>query len=91
MFDAAGVPYPSNDWTMDDFVNTAEKLTVIKDVKWFSMGRMAWDLSAAGGPYRRSGDPIYQDGKLVLGQGAIKFLNTQKMLVDKKIVPAPSS
>ena len=27
VFDAAGVDYPTNDWTMDDFVEIAEKLT----------------------------------------------------------------
>lgn len=27
VFDAAGVPYPTNDWTMDDFVEIAQKLT----------------------------------------------------------------
>lgn len=27
VFDAAGVPYPTNDWTMDDFIATAEALT----------------------------------------------------------------
>lgn len=27
MFDAAGLPYPSNDWTYEDLYNTAKKLT----------------------------------------------------------------
>lgn len=27
VFDAAGVAYPTNDWTMDDFIEIAEKLT----------------------------------------------------------------
>jgi multiple sugar transport system substrate-binding protein len=27
LFDAAGIPHPSNDWTWDDFVNTAKALT----------------------------------------------------------------
>lgn len=27
VFDAAGIDYPTNDWTMDDFLETAEKLT----------------------------------------------------------------
>lgn len=28
LFDAAGVPYPADDWTWDDFVNTAKALTL---------------------------------------------------------------
>lgn len=31
LFDEAGVPYPSEDWTWDDFLAACEKLTVDKD------------------------------------------------------------
>lgn len=31
LFDAAGVPYPANDWTWDDFVETAKALTLDLD------------------------------------------------------------
>ena len=31
LFDEAGVPYPTPDWTWDDFLNACEKLTVDKD------------------------------------------------------------
>lgn len=38
-----------------------------------------------------AGDPVYEDGKLVIGDGAKKFLTTQKYLVDNQISPAPSA
>jgi len=31
MFDKAGIPYPTSDWTWDDFYNIAKKLTVDED------------------------------------------------------------
>jgi len=33
LFDAAGVPYPKDDWNWNDFVDTAKKLTISKDGK----------------------------------------------------------
>lgn len=92
MFDAAKIPYPNNDWTMDDFVKTAEKLTIIKDNKVVQYG--ADGMGFVGGWWSgigAAGDAIYKDGGLSIGSGAIKFLTTQKDLIDKKIVPAPSA
>ena len=93
MFDEANVPYPTNDWTMDDFVEAAEKLTVIDD-----SGRVQQygcdGLTFVGGWWSgigAAGDPVYEDGKLVIGDGAKKFLTTQKYLVDNQISPAPSA
>jgi multiple sugar transport system substrate-binding protein len=34
LFDQAGVPYPSDTWTWDDFVSTAKKLTKPDQDKW---------------------------------------------------------
>ena len=34
LFDAAGVAYPNDDWTIDDFVETAKALTTDKTVGW---------------------------------------------------------
>jgi multiple sugar transport system substrate-binding protein len=31
LFDEAGVPYPTSEWTWDDFLNACEKLTIDKD------------------------------------------------------------
>lgn len=38
MFDEAGVPYPSDDWTWDDFLNAAKKLTKVEGGKTVQFG-----------------------------------------------------
>lgn len=55
MFDAAGVDYPSDDWTWDDFLETAKALTLIDDdgnvtqygyfVPGFNFGLMPWYMT----------------------------------------------
>jgi multiple sugar transport system substrate-binding protein len=93
LFDQAKVPYPTNDWTMDDFKAAAEKLTVVKDGKTVQFG--ADGMSFTGGWWSgigAQGDSIVdKDGKLQIGDGAKKFLAIQKELVDKKCIPAPSA
>jgi len=48
MFDAAGVPYPSPDWTYDDFRATAKALTLDKDkdgvVDQYGYATDLWDM-----------------------------------------------
>lgn len=93
LFDKAGVAYPTNTWTMDDFKAAAVKLTVVKDGKTVQFG--ADGMSFSGGWWSgigAQGDSIVgNDGSLQIGDGAKKFLTIQKELVDKKIVPAPSA
>lgn len=38
MFDAAGVPYPTDGWTWDDFLETAKKLTIEENGKIVQFG-----------------------------------------------------
>ncbi|QHZ47148.1 ABC transporter substrate-binding protein [Bacillus sp. NSP9.1] len=63
MFDAAGVPYPSDDWTWDDFLNAAKKLTKVEGGKTVQFGIENYYtgeiLVQNGGSY------ISQDGKTV--------------------------
>jgi len=92
MFDAAGVAYPTNEWTMSDFIAAAEKLTKIENGKVVQYG--ADGMGFVGGWWSgigAAGDEIYKDGKLSIGEGAKKFLKTQKELVDKQLIPAPSA
>ena len=92
MFDAAGVAYPTDDWTMDDFVAACKALTIVEDGKVKQYG--ADGMSFVGGWWSgigAAGDEVYADGKLVLGDGAKKFLTTQKELVDAQCIPAPSA
>lgn len=93
LFDKAKVPYPTNNWTMNDFVSAAKKLTVVKDGKTVQFG--ADGMSFAGGWWSgigAQGDKIVgKDGSLQIGNGAKKFLTIQKQLVDAKVIPAPSA
>ncbi|MGG4362947.1 sugar ABC transporter substrate-binding protein [Bacillus subtilis] len=63
MFDKAGVPYPSDDWTWDDFLNAAKKLTKVEGGKTVQFGIENYYtgeiLVQNGGSY------ISQDGKTV--------------------------
>jgi multiple sugar transport system substrate-binding protein len=93
LFDKAGVPYPTNSWTMDDFKSAVEKLTIIEDGRTVQFG--ADGMSFTGGWWSgigAQGDSIVsRDGKLQIGDGAKRFLEIQKELVDKKYIPAPSA
>ena len=46
LFDAAGVDYPTGEWTYDDYLAAMKKLTVRKEgeiVQWGSMFDISWD------------------------------------------------
>jgi multiple sugar transport system substrate-binding protein len=61
MFDAAGVPYPAEDWTWDDFLAAAEKLTQ-KDANGMTT---VYALAAEGGKWpkwvNQNGGAIFDD------------------------------
>lgn len=89
MFDAAGVQYPTEDWTWDDYAAAAQKLTngntqwgadaITFNGIWYSMAGQA-------------GDKVVDNGKLALGDGAKQALEFQnKMTNDLKVSPQPSS
>jgi len=93
LFDKAHVPYPKDDWTWQDFVDTAKKLTVVKDGKTTQWGCDA--LSFQGLWYSTigaTGENIIDDkGNLVLGEGAKTALQWQYDLTNKyKVCPPPS-
>lgn len=93
MFDAAGVAYPTNEWTMDEFAAACEALTILNEDG--SVAQYGCDgMSFVGGWWSgigAMGDDVYVDGKLSIGEGAKKFLTMQKDLVDKQCIPAPSA
>lgn len=70
MFDKAGIAYPTDDWTWDDFTEAARKLT-IKDGDSYSQ----WGVKLPGAEirpvlpfvYSYGGDVISEDGKKVEG------------------------
>lgn len=93
LFDAAGVDYPTDDWTWDDFAAAAEKLTKVEGGKTTQWGADAltfngiW-FSMAG----QGGDQVVADGKLALGDGLKKALEFQNKLTNElKVSPPPAA
>jgi multiple sugar transport system substrate-binding protein len=76
LFDAAGVAYPTNDWTWDDFLTAAQALTV-KDgsgniTQWGiqlpdGWGDAYWSRGIWPIIYQNGGDVISEDGKTATG------------------------
>lgn len=94
MFDKAGVPYPTNDWTTQQFEDAAKKLTIVKDGKTVQWGADA--ISFQGIWYAMFGaagdDVVDSTGKPVLGDGARKALQWQADLTNKyKVCPPPAA
>ena len=89
MFDAAGVAYPTDDWTWDDYTAAAEKLTKADGSQYGS------DSPTFNGvwysPIGAAGDKVVDNGKLSFGNGLKKTLEFQKNLVDNKWQPQPAS
>ena len=88
-FDAAGVEYPTNDWTWDDYTAAAEKLTDA------STGQYGSDYPTLNGVWYSligaAGDDVVKDGTLSFGNGLKETLEFQKNLVDNKWQPEPAS
>ncbi|MCL2812940.1 MAG: sugar ABC transporter substrate-binding protein, partial [Clostridia bacterium] len=96
LFDAAGVPYPTDDWTWDDFVEIAIKLTD-KDQNQFGF------VTEYDNPYTvqqfvwtNGGDFIGEDGVTVDGYvnspATVEAVQWYADLVSKhKVSPTPSS
>ncbi|WYJ89489.1 multiple sugar transport system substrate-binding protein [Enterococcus sp. 9E7_DIV0242] len=93
MFDAAGVDYPTKDWTWDDFEKAAQKLTVSEGGKTTQWGADAltfrglwWSLAGQGG------DAVVKNGQLDLGDGLKSALEYQDKLTNElKVSPEPSA
>lgn len=93
MFDTAGLDYPTNDWTYEDFNEAAIALT-IRDgdnvTQWgadaLTFRGLWWSLIGA------FGDDIYTDGQIDLGDGLAKAIEYQDKLTNiDKVSPQPSS
>ena len=84
MFDAAGIEYPTNDWSYEDFKAAAEKLTTDGVYGCTIPNLQTWWAGIGG-----AGDQVYdpESGELVIGEGAVSFLTDCKDMVDKNIMP----
>ncbi|WP_225420368.1 ABC transporter substrate-binding protein [Lapidilactobacillus bayanensis] len=94
MFDKAGVKYPTNDWTWEDFESAAKKLTIRNGDSVSQWGtdsltfRGGW-WSMAG----QAGDKVAtSNDKLKVGSGLEKALKFQNRLTNiDKVSPQPST
>ena len=93
MFDEAGLDYPTNDWSYDDFKSAAEKLTKKNgdstDVYGFDLPNLQTWWAGVGG----AGDQVYDpaSGKMVIGDGAKSFVSDCADMVSNGVMPEPSS
>lgn len=93
MFDEAGIEYPANDWSYDEFLAAAEKLTK-KDGDGTSVyGCALPNVQTWWAGIGMAGDQIYDpaSGEMVLGDGAEAFVSDCTDMVKKGIMPEPSS
>lgn len=94
MFDEAGVPYPTNDWTFAEFKSAAEALTKKNADGTTSVygctlpNRQTW-WSGVGA----AGDQIYDPttGQLVIGDGAVSFVQSVADMAAAGIMPMPAA
>lgn len=94
MFDAAGIEYPTADWSYDDFLAAAEALTVknadgTTDIYGCALPNLQTWWAGIG----TMGDKVYDPatGELVIGDGAVKFVSDCADMVKNGIMPEPSS
>ncbi|WP_234123504.1 ABC transporter substrate-binding protein [Clostridium hydrogenum] len=67
LFDKAGVKYPTSDWTIDDYENALQKLTVKKDGKTVQWGGASLDWMPCWGVFiKANGGDIIKDGKVAI-------------------------
>ena len=94
MFDAAGVAYPTNDWSYADYQAAATALTQYNtDGSTAVYGCTLPNAQTWWAGVGAAGDQVFDNttGELVIGDGAIKFVNDCKAMVDAGVMPKPSS
>ena len=94
MFDAAGIAYPTNEWSYADYQAAAKALTKQNaDGTTAVYGSTLPNLQTWWAGVGAAGDQVYDPatGELVIGEGATKFVADCKAMVDAGIMPKPSS
>jgi multiple sugar transport system substrate-binding protein len=94
MFKAANISEPTNDWSYADFLAAAKQLTQKgSDGKTTVYGctlpnTQTWWAGIGG-----AGDKVYDpsNGQMVIGDGAVSFINDCYSMVKDGIMPTPSS
>ncbi|WP_051835229.1 ABC transporter substrate-binding protein [Lacrimispora celerecrescens] len=94
MFDAAGIAYPTNDWSYADYKAAAEKLTKkaadgTTEVYGSTLPNTQTWWAGIGG----AGDQVFDPakGQMVIGDGAVSFVSDVAQMVKNGTMPEPSS
>lgn len=93
MFDAAGVEYPNDTWTWEDFREAAKKLTIKDGSNVTQWGATTIDIPGVWySQIGQTGDKVVDaEGNIILGDGAKKALQFEYELINEdKVVPEPS-
>ena len=98
LFDQAGVPYPTSDWSFDDFLATAQKLTkrdASGKIQQYGFTFSTWMPGWVMWLWNNGGDVLTPDGKRATGVfdspqnvETISFL--RDLIVKHKVAPALS-
>lgn len=94
MFDAAGIEYPDNNWSYDDYKAAVEKLTQKSDDGSTTVyGSTLPNTQTWWAGIGAAGDQVYDPatGELVIGDGAGTFVTDMANMVGDGNIPAPSS
>lgn len=93
MFEAAGIPIPTSDWTMDDYLEIAKKLTIKNGDRVTQYGTAVNNYRADWVNFMGNFDaPWFKDGKSNLSDPlAIKGLSYQYKLIENGSAPSPGS
>lgn len=101
LFDAAGVAYPNDDWTIDDFVETAKALTTDKTVGWSNTtsDRVYYNFMVSNGGkiysddgHRSAGQQPRVRGSCAEADGSVqRRLCLQRQSAGGSSMPAPLS
>lgn len=93
MFEEAGIPIPTSDWTMDDYMELAEKLTKVENGRTVQYGTVVNNYRADWINFMGNYDAEwFKDGKSNISDpNAIKGLSVQSQLIEKGYAPAPGT
>jgi multiple sugar transport system substrate-binding protein len=94
LFKKAGVPVPTGEWTMDEFMDIAKKMTVQKDgqISQYGVGLETWwgpwsvFAGNEGGVWFKDGKANFSDPKVVKG-----LQRMYNLFQTNKSAPSPSS
>lgn len=93
IFKKAGIPIPTSDWTMDDYVKIAGQLTKVENGRTAQYGTIVNNYRADWINFMGNYDaPWFKDGKSNLSDpNAVKGLGVQAELIKKGYAPVPGT